>query len=272
MKKEINPKVSIITPTLNSSKTLERCISSVKDQTYKNIEHIIIDGLSTDNTIEIIKRNELKYNIKWISEKDCGVADAMNKGFKIAEGEIFTWIDADNFYIHNDLIEKMVNMYSSRDVDMVITNCYSQHEGSSRKILIEPKDISFTKLLNKGSKFMPECVYFNRDLFFKVGGFSLDYKLLADYELWLKIFRLHPSYVRLEYPSIIYIANDASLLRRKPIQSWLESFDIGKKYGRNIVFRILFKIRFIIFIIKYPLLKMIKKNTTIKSTLIRIFR
>ena len=265
--------ISIITPTFNSEKALEKCILSVKNQTYKNIEHVIVDGGSKDGTIDIIKKYEKEYNLKWISEKDSGVADAMNKGFNMATGKVFTWIDSDNFYYKEDFIEKVMGAYEqSKDTQIVITNCYSVYEESNKKTLINPENINYEKLLNKGSQFMPECVYFDRDLFFKAGGFNLQNKLLADYELWLNIFKQNPKYIKLPIISIVYVSNEDSLLHRKPIQVWQEWFRIGADYKRKLLYRIISRIRYCIFLIKYPVVKFIKSKKILRDFFVKNFR
>ena len=92
------PKISIVTPSYNSAKFIEDCIQSVLKQNYPNFEHIVIDGGSTDGTVEILKQYP---HLKWISEPDEGQSDALNKGFKMAEGDILGWLNADDVYLKN---------------------------------------------------------------------------------------------------------------------------------------------------------------------------
>lgn len=102
-------KISLITVTYNSSRTLRDTIVSVLAQTYQDIEYIIIDGLSEDNTIEIIKEYEPQFEgrIRWVSEKDTGLYDAMNKGFRMATGEIIGIINSDDLIAETTAIEKL---------------------------------------------------------------------------------------------------------------------------------------------------------------------
>ena len=94
-----HPKVSIVTACYNSEKYIEDCIKSIMRQTYDNVEHIIVDGGSTDGTLDIIKKYENQYNMRWISEKDNGMYDAITKGFRMASGEIYAWLNSDDMYM-----------------------------------------------------------------------------------------------------------------------------------------------------------------------------
>jgi glycosyltransferase involved in cell wall biosynthesis len=99
-----NPLVSIITPSLNQVAYIKQTLRSVADQDYANIEHIVVDGGSTDGTLEILRR----WNGQWISEPDGGQADAINKGFALANGQIVTWLNSDDFYVATDVISRVV--------------------------------------------------------------------------------------------------------------------------------------------------------------------
>lgn len=106
---EENLKISIVTPSYNQGQFIEQTIKSVLNQDYKNYEHIIIDGGSTDNTIDILKKYK---HLIWISEKDAGQSNAINKGFSMAKGEIFAWLNSDDYYEEN--IFKSIATYFKR--------------------------------------------------------------------------------------------------------------------------------------------------------------
>ena len=104
------PLVSVITPSLNQGRFIEETLLSVKNQDYPKIEHIIVDGGSTDRTLDILKRYEGCYNIRWISEPDRGQADAICKGFRLAEGEILCWLNSDDVYVSPSTISRVVSL------------------------------------------------------------------------------------------------------------------------------------------------------------------
>ena len=114
-------KVSIITVCFNSSKTILDCINSVNMQTYKNIEHVFIDSLSTDETVKIIKKNSKK-DFCIVSEEDRGVYDAMNKGVKIASGSFICFLNSDDFYCNKNLIEVISKQFREKDLDIIYGN------------------------------------------------------------------------------------------------------------------------------------------------------
>ncbi len=112
-------KVSIITAVYNGVKTIEACIKSVLNQTYQNIEYIVIDGGSTDGTLDVIRRYKDKI-AKVVSEPDKGIYDALNKGIKIATGEVIGFLHADDVYANNKVIETVSHEMKSHNID----SCY----------------------------------------------------------------------------------------------------------------------------------------------------
>ena len=114
-------RISIVTICYNSEKTILDTINSVNDQLYKNIEHVFIDGLSKDSTLEIIKKKSLRLN-KLISEKDIGIYDAMNKGIKHSTGEYLLFLNSDDILFEEDTISKIVNQIKSHSLDALYGN------------------------------------------------------------------------------------------------------------------------------------------------------
>lgn len=180
-----NPKVSIVIPSYNQGKYLEDTILSVVNQTYKNIEIIIIDGGSTDNSVDIIKKYEDKIHF-WVSEKDKGQANAINKGFKKASGEIFAWLNSDDLYTKN-AVELIVNEFNKDpSVSIVYGDYYLLYPSGETKL---KKKISFNYNICLYSYLMipqPSC-FFRREAFEAVGGLDETFNYCLDYDLFLRM-------------------------------------------------------------------------------------
>ena len=174
---EDKPLVSIITVVYNGEKFLEETIQSVISQTYENVEYIIIDGGSTDGTLDIIKRYEDKIDY-WISEKDKGIYDAMNKGIDVASGEIMGLINADDWY-EKDTIDMVIKKYSG-DKNFDIFHGNLNYINKSEKIY--KPNFSHRKMLLQGmSLYHPTC--FVKRSVYEEEKFDTNYQLVADYKL-----------------------------------------------------------------------------------------
>ena len=180
------PLISVITVCYNSKNTIERTFKSILNQTYPNIEYIVVDGKSTDGTIELIKEYEKyfqKRNItfKWISEPDKGIYDAMNKGLTMATGELIGIINSDDYY-ENSALEIVATEYlkdSSYDVYHGLLKYYN----SGKLSMIKGEDSS---VLPKHMIEHPTC-FLKKKTYEKYGYFNCKYKYVADYELLCRI-------------------------------------------------------------------------------------
>ncbi len=174
-----NPKISIVTVTKNSEKHLEENIESLSNQTFRNFEHIIIDGKSTDNTIKIIKKNSDKID-KWISEPDQGLYYAMNKGINISTGEIIGILNSDDIYFPNAL--EIVNNYFSSDNKLdFLFGTVQKHKLMHGYF---PKKIRWTF----GFYTTHSVGFFiKRSSQFKVGLYDTQYKFSSDYDLFYRL-------------------------------------------------------------------------------------
>ena len=174
---EDKPLVSIITVVYNGEKFLEETIQSVISQTYENVEYIIIDGGSTDGTLDIIKRYEDKIDY-WISEKDKGIYDAMNKGIDVASGEIIGLINADDWYEKDTINTVVKNYLGDKNFDIFHGNL--NYINKSEKIY--KPNFSHRKMLLQGmSLYHPTC--FIKRSTYKDEKFDANYQLVADYKL-----------------------------------------------------------------------------------------
>ena len=175
-------KVSIITATYNSQDTIQSCIDSIHSQNYENIEHIVVDGNSTDNTLSIIKSNK---NIKLISEKDSGVYEAMNKGLKMASGDIIGILNSDDLLFDSTIIEKVVKNIGN--YDSLFGSLYFVKRDNTNKITRVWKSSAFKKYKFKYGWMLPHpTLFLKKQIYEKYGMFRTDLKFSADYELMLR--------------------------------------------------------------------------------------
>jgi glycosyltransferase involved in cell wall biosynthesis len=178
-------KVSIITATYNSASTIRDTLESVAKQTYSNIEHIIIDGLSKDNTLDIVK--EYPHVEKVISEKDKGIYDAMNKGIRAATGDVVGILNSDDFYPHNNILKKVTEEFRIKKVNAIIGDILFVSPNNIKKVVRY-----YSAKRWKPSKFVkgympPHPSFFVYKKFYEqLGVYQIDYKIAADYELLIR--------------------------------------------------------------------------------------
>ena len=178
--------VTIITATYNSADTLEQCIKSVLDQTYKNIEYIIIDNCSKDKTLDIAKSYAEDVS-RIVSEPDKGIFDALNKGILLAQGNIIGFLHADDFYASSAVIEKVVAKFSEAGSDAVYGDLQYVSKKNPAKIVRNwiSGEYSIKKLQNGWMPPHP-TLFIKRACYKKFGFFNIDFKIAADYELILR--------------------------------------------------------------------------------------
>lgn len=170
---------SIIIPTFNSEKVLAKALESVLEQTFTNYEILILDGQSTDNTLEIAK-NYKDERIKIYSEKDCGVYDAMNKGISLSQGELLYFLGSDDKFHDKFILEKVLDAFNA-NLHVIYGNVYRL----GRKILYDG-EFDATKLYHKN--ICHQAIFYKKEVFTKIGKFNLDYKITADWEHNIKWF------------------------------------------------------------------------------------
>lgn len=179
-------KISIITVCYNSAKTIEKTIQSVVAQTYQNIEYIIVDGVSKDGTLDIIKPYENNIH-QFISESDKGLYDAMNKGIALATGDIIGILNSDDVFFDNQVLEKVAHFHQSNTIDASVGDIIQRNETGKILRKYSAKNWSPQKLT---LGFMPPhpSIFFKRALFQQLGNYRLDFKIGADYELITRFF------------------------------------------------------------------------------------
>ena len=184
--------ISIITATFNSAKTLKDTIQSVLRQTNKDFEYLIIDGGSTDETIDIVKSYESEFSgrLKWVSEKDQGIYDAMNKGIKMASGDVVGILNSDDYFTSDDILQTVDNAFKSHEIDAIYGDIHFIRDGNPQKCVRYYSSRMFRPFWLRFG-FMPAhpSFYCKREVFEKAGLYSLDYKIGADYEMMVRLFK-----------------------------------------------------------------------------------
>lgn len=186
MKKVPLPLVSIVTPSFNQARYLEATIQSVLSQDYPRLEYLIVDGGSTDESVEIIEKYESRL-AWWVSDKDKGQTDAINKGFARAKGDIFAWLNSDDTYEPGAVGKAVKYLYEHMDVGMVYSDAnYINEDG--RIIGKFPAAQTDYRRLRRGYVHIPQqTMFFRADLWRIVGPLDPSFYFAMDYDLWVRI-------------------------------------------------------------------------------------
>lgn len=216
-------KVTIITVCFNSEKTIRRTIESVLNQTYKDIEYIIVDGASTDTSLNIITEYEKQFEgrMQYISEKDKGIYDAMNKGIGKATGKLIGILNSDDYY-ERDAVESMVHALTNQRYQILYG--FTRTVQAGKEVCISRYS---HELLNKQMIAHPSC-FVTKTVYDDFGGFDLQYPYVADYDFMLRMFQV--SDIHFE-PVNKLIANfSVGGISNTPI-AWLDLLRLRKKYN-----------------------------------------
>ena len=184
-------KISIITVTYNSAATLEETILSVINQTYTNIEYIIVDGKSTDSTLSIIEKYKSRIS-KFISEKDNGIYDALNKGIQMASGDVIGILHSDDFYTSNAVIQNIATRFEKEKCDALYGDLLYVSKDNTNKIIRKWRAGELTSNSFLFGWMPPHPTFFvKKEVYEKHKAFNLDFKTSADYELMLRLLYKH---------------------------------------------------------------------------------
>lgn len=193
-------KISIVTATYNSGSTVQDTFQSVLQQTHSDFEYLVIDGASNDNTLDIIKEYQSQFNgrMRYVSEPDKGIYDAMNKGIRMATGDVIGILNSDDFYTSNDVLERLANDLQRADVDAVYGDIHYVKDGELDKCIryysSKPFQRSWMRL-----GFMPAhpSFYCRKNIYEKYGAFDTTYRIAADFENLLRFIFVHR--IRIKY-------------------------------------------------------------------------
>jgi glycosyltransferase involved in cell wall biosynthesis len=239
--------ISIITPSFNQAQYIERNIASVLQQDYPAVEHIMIDGGSTDNTVKILHKYPHLY---WISEKDNGQSDALNKGLKIATGEIIGWLNSDDFY-EQDIFKTVAKEFEDQNVQWVIGNLKIFYEENKRIIPIKSPTITQENLLKDPDIVKQQPTFFRKSILDRVGGWDASFYMAMDYDLWVRLSKISTPKMMDRYWAFFVIQAEQKSLGKNLLRQLREILIIMKREGAPGYYTMKVSIRKYIYFIKY---------------------
>lgn len=221
----VSPKVSVITVVFNAAAVIGNTIKNIANQTYDNIELVVVDGGSTDETVSIIRSFE-RVVTKWISEPDKGIYDAMNKGTRLATGDWIIFMNAGDSFYENNSVEKFVNFVrSSANADMIFGD-----------VIIVDGNREWKRELKNDFMFLirnmicHQCIFYSKDSFKKAGGFDIRYRMTADFE---HLMRMKTNGLRIvRFPQVIsrYSLDGVSATEKGIRKIWSERMQIFSEH------------------------------------------
>lgn len=179
-------KISIITPSYNQGSFVEETILSVLAQNYANFEHIVVDGGSTDDTVEILKRFP---HLVWVSEKDKGQADALNKGLKMASGDVVGWINSDDYY-EQGVFVSILKYFEDLETMWVVGNLKSTFDLTGEIIPDKSPVVTYENLIKNPDIVRQQPTFFRKSFLETVRGWNEDYFMVMDYDLWIRLAKI----------------------------------------------------------------------------------
>ena len=252
-------KISIITVVYNNKDTIQDAIDSALSQEYDDLEYIIVDGASNDGTVEAIKEAVKRYperSIKFISEEDDGIYDAMNKGIRLSEGDVVGTLNSDDFYINNDVISIVINEFISKNVDSIFADLVYVRADDLGKIVRYYSSAGFyPKKMAYGWMPAHPTFFVKKEIYERYGLYKTDYQIAADYELIARFLvnnKVSYSYI----PKVLVRMRTGGASTRNLKSSWILNKEILRACAENGV-----KTNIIKVLSKYPtkILQSIKK-------------
>lgn len=181
-------KFSIITPSYNQGPYIEQTILSVDNQTGIEKEHIVMDGGSNDETIDVLKNYP---HLKWVSEKDKGQADALNKGLKLVTGDIVGWVNSDDYY-EDGIFEAVAKHFEDPKTMWVIGNLSYAFDETKEIVKDVSPEVTYERLLSNPDIVRQQPTFFRKELLLQAGGWNTNHFMTMDFELWVRLAKISP--------------------------------------------------------------------------------
>ena len=222
-------KISVVTAAYNAAKTIEQTISSVVNQDYPYIEYVIVDGSSTDGTVSIIEKYASSYNIKWVSEPDRGLYDALNKGVQMATGDYVEIIGADDALVSTDIISRVVHEMNT-DADVFAGQVWYVDEGSKKQFPYTNTSMRNQSTYHGGMS--PHAAMFARRKLLLEYPFDISYRIAGDYKFFLQCY--YDKKVQIQYSDIMVAFFATSGLSSDVESAWREEKRLYSELGLSL--------------------------------------
>lgn len=226
-------KISVVTICLNNRSTLQQAIDSVRMQSGPEVELVIVDGGSSDGSVEIVQQAAEGFAaLTWVSEPDRGISDAMNKGARLASGEIVAFLHADDFYPDGSVLQRVAETFEANPAATWLTGGIRLVGPDGEKLReIEARDYSFRRLVRSNIIFHP-ATFVRRGTLLELGGFRDDLRYAMDYDLWLRLGE-HQSPLTVPSPLCCFRVHPGSLSSRNAGAAFAEEQQVRLDYLRR---------------------------------------
>jgi glycosyltransferase involved in cell wall biosynthesis len=228
------PVISVLTPSYNQGMYVERTIASVLEQDYSHIEHIVMDGGSKDETISILKRYP---HLKWVSERDRGQADSLNKGLRMATGDIVGWVNSDDFYARA-VFQEVKEIFEDESVGWVVGDVVNYYDRSGREEYVYSESVSYKSLIRDPDILRQPGTFFRTSLLREIGGWDPELHMVMDLDLWLRLARIRSP--RMLHRAVAYFRIHPEQ-KTRPAMHALQTGEIDrvlKRHGASIATRL----------------------------------
>ncbi len=224
------PLISIVTPSFNQGRFIEETIQSVIDQSYPHVEYIVMDGASTDNTVEILQRYSSR--LRWQSEPDKGQADAINKGLRLATGDILAYLNSDDVYLPGALEIVAAAFARNPGVGLVYGDCIAVDEAGQPYGVIRGHPYDVKRMINRGEFVPQQAAFWSREAMNETGLFDPSLHFCMDHDYFIRIGQRFPA-CYLGQPLANFRFHGASKTVSLEDRHWRESMAVSQRYGMN---------------------------------------